>query len=75
MERIKEFFANLFRDPAEEALSDQWNDFIKEMNKKAKEREAEYNKKEDEICLMNDSDLLKEIAKNTLHIKKLLETM
>ena len=42
MEKIKDFFLDFFKDPREEALSDQWNEHIRLINKAAKEREEKY---------------------------------
>lgn len=73
LERIKEKVINFFGDEREEAARNDWNELLNEYSKDLEEKKKEYKKKEDEYWSMTEKELLKEIAVNTLRIRKYLE--
>lgn len=73
LEKIKEGIIEFFKDPREEELATSWNEAISDYRKELNKRREEYRVKEEEYWTMSEKDLLREIAVNTLRIRKHFE--
>ena len=71
--KVKEKVAEFFKDPYEEALAESWNKALNDYGQEIKRKKKEYSDLEEEYWSMNEKQLLKEIAVNTLHIRRHLE--
>ena len=71
--RIKEKVEEFFKDEQEEALANNWNKALIDYSKELSKVKEKYKKKEEEYWSMTEAELLKEIAINTLHIRRHFE--
>lgn len=71
--KIKEKVEEFFKDEQEEALANNWNKALIDYSKELSKVKEKYKKKEEEYWSMTEAELLKEIAINTLRIRRHFE--
>lgn len=71
--KIKEKIEEFFKDEQEEALANNWNKALIDYSKELSKVKEKYKKKEEEYWSMTEAELLKEIAINTLRIRRHFE--
>ena len=72
-DKIKKRVEEFFKDEQEEALANNWNKALIDYSKELSKVKEKYKKKEEEYWSMTEAELLKEIAINTLHIRRHFE--